>query len=138
MAHVDTSVLIDLVLVHSPWRVWAETVLLEHQAQGELRIDPVVYAEFSIAMPSRDALDVMLDHTGIRLMGTPREALFLAGRAHRDYRARGGQRAAILPDFIVGAHAWVGDGVLITRDPRRFQRAFPRLKLVHPSGAEQG
>lgn len=136
MAHVDTSVLIDLVLLNSPWRVWAETVLLEHQAQGELRIDPVVYAEFSIALPSREALDAMLDHTGIRLMVTPREALFLAGRAHRDYRARGGQRVAILPDFVVGAHAWVDDGVLITRDPRRFQRAFPELKLVHPNNTE--
>lgn len=138
MAHVDTSVLIDLVLVNSPWRVWAETALLEYQALGELRIDPVVYAEFSIVLPSREALDGMLDHTGIRLVVTPREALFQAGRAHRDYRARGGQRVAILPDFIVGAHAWVDDGVLITRDPRRFQRAFPKLKLVHPTDAGQG
>ena len=42
MAHVDTSVLIDLVLLNSPRRVWAETMLLEHQAQGAFRIDPVV------------------------------------------------------------------------------------------------
>jgi predicted nucleic acid-binding protein len=62
----------------------------------------------------------------------PREAAFLAARAHADDRERGGQRQAILPDVLIGAHALVERIPLLTRDARRYRQAFPGLELITP------
>ncbi len=37
----------------------------------------------------------------------PRLALFMAGKAFQQYRAAGGSRSGVLPDFVIGAHAVV-------------------------------
>ena len=63
----------------------------------------------------------------------PREAAFLAARAHADYRERGGKRATIVPDFLIGAHAVIEQVPLLTRDVRRYRQAFPGLKLIAPA-----
>jgi len=71
----------------------------------------------------------------------PREAAFLAARAHAGYRARGGSRQTILPDFLIGAHALIERCALLTRDSRRYRQAFPGLRLITPasrSGASAG
>ncbi|WP_207792133.1 type II toxin-antitoxin system VapC family toxin [Siccirubricoccus phaeus] len=62
----------------------------------------------------------------------PRPALFLAGRAFREYRRRGGSRTGVLPDFFIGAHAAVAGLPLLTRAPRRYRAYFPDLALIAP------
>jgi predicted nucleic acid-binding protein len=62
----------------------------------------------------------------------PWPAAFLAGRAHVDYRRRGGTRTSPLPDFFVGAHAAITGYTLLTRDPTRYRTYFPRLRIVAP------
>jgi len=62
----------------------------------------------------------------------PREALFLAGKAYLSYRRTGGPRTAPLSDFFIGAHAAVSGLVLITRDPERIRKHFPRVRLLCP------
>ena len=61
-----------------------------------------------------------------------RDALFLAGKAFRRYRASGGTRTGVLPDFFIGAHAAVARLPLLTRDPRRYLTYFPDLVLIAP------
>jgi hypothetical protein len=41
----------------------------------------------------------------IYIAPTPRPALFLAGKVFKQYRAAGGVRTGVLPDFFIGAHA---------------------------------
>jgi predicted nucleic acid-binding protein len=48
-------------------------------------------------------------------------ALFLAAKAYRLYRRRGGTRTGVLPDFFIGAHASVLDCVLLTRNPWQYR-----------------
>lgn len=59
-----------------------------------------------------------------------------AGAAQRLYRERGGARAAIIADFLIGAHAAVRGWPLITRDRRRFAGYFPELELIAPEDPE--
>lgn len=68
----------------------------------------------------------------MQLREVPRPALYLAGRAYLQYRQRGGQKASVLPDFFIGAHAAVEGWVLLTRDAARFSTYFPTLEIVAP------
>jgi len=61
-----------------------------------------------------------------------REGGFLAGKCYLAYRRRGGERRSPLPDFYIGAHAAVAGVPLLTRDPKRYQTYFPRLRLITP------
>ena len=54
-------------------------------------------------------------------------------QAHRLYWRRGGTRAIVLPDFLVGAHAAVTGMPLLTRDRRRFDAYFNGLEIVAPT-----
>lgn len=54
------------------------------------------------------------------------------------YRARGGLRRVILPDFLIGAHALIERCPLLTRDARRYRLAFPGLQRITPEDPLQG
>ena len=62
----------------------------------------------------------------------PLAASFLAGHAHAEYRRAGGNRQAILLDFLIGAHAAVTRRPLLTRDPNRVASYIPGAKIVAP------
>ena len=50
----------------------------------------------------------------------------------------GGTRGAILPDFLIGAHAAVTARPLLTRDPRRVATHIPGTTLIAPVGEFAG
>ena len=68
----------------------------------------------------------------IRREDLPWDAAFLAGKAFVRYRRGGGARSSPLPDFFIGAHAAVRGYTVLTRDPRRYRRYFPTLRVVGP------
>ena len=74
-------------------------------------------------LPTNRGVAEALESTTIEEI--PVEASFLAGRAHAEYRRAGGARPAVLPDFLIGAHAAVTGRALLTRDPRRVARYLP-------------
>jgi predicted nucleic acid-binding protein len=53
----------------------------------------------------------------------------LAGATWREYRRRGGSRTRVVADFLVGAHAQVRGGRLLTRDRGFFRRYFKDLRV---------
>ncbi|MGH8117234.1 MAG: type II toxin-antitoxin system VapC family toxin, partial [Rhodanobacteraceae bacterium] len=57
------------------------------------------------------------------------------GKAFRLYRARGGTRASVLPDFFVGAHAAVRGWPVVTRDVARIRGYFSKVALLAPETA---
>jgi predicted nucleic acid-binding protein len=97
-----------------------------------LVINPVIYAEVSLAYASVEDLDTGLASAGLEVVEIPRPALFLAAAAFRLYRRRGGTRTSVLPDFFIGAHAAVEGMTLITRDLRR-RGWFPTVQVIAPA-----
>ncbi len=93
----------------------------------------MIYAELSVALPTVEALDAVVQRGGFQVLRIPREALFLAGKAFIAYRRSGGVKTGVLPDFFIGAHAAVADVALLTRDARRYRTHFPTVELISPT-----
>ena len=79
-----------------------------------------------------EALEAVLEETGIAVAPMPRTALFLACKSFQHYRAAGGMRTGVLPDFFIGAHAAVTGNRLLSRDAQRYRTYFPTIELVTP------
>lgn len=133
MLIVDTNVLVDVLEDDPAWADWSLRQLRAQAQVHELMINPVIYAELSLAFDSVDALDRALDGMGLAVQDVPRPALFLAARAFVAYRRAGGTRANVLADFFIGAHAAVLGCGILTRDARRYRSYFPRVELVTPT-----
>ncbi|MBS1870021.1 MAG: type II toxin-antitoxin system VapC family toxin [Actinobacteria bacterium] len=128
---VDSSVLLDVFTEDRRWLPWSEEQLVAAAQRGALVLNAVVLAEvaprFSRIEGLRDALPPMA-----LLEEIPTEASFLAGHAHAAYRRAGGSRQAVLPEFLIGAHAAVTGRPLLTRDPRRVANYIPGTELISP------
>jgi len=131
-ALVDTNVLFDVLYDDPVWAEWSTRQLEAAALRGDLAINDIVYAELSVRFETIEALDDTMEGMGLVIAPTPRSALFMAGKVFERYRARGGVRTSILPDFIIGAHATVLGVPLLSRDTRRYRTCFPRLELVSP------
>ena len=129
---VDSNILIDVVDPRSPWRRWSERRIADIACSHSLVINPVVFGEISVNLAAiEDVYDFLGD--SFRVEDIPLDAAFAAGKAFYRYRRRGGARHAILPDFLIGAHAAVAGYRLLTRDAKRFRSYFPRLELIAPT-----
>ena len=135
MLLVDTNVLVDVVTNDPQWVEWSQHQLERQALQARLIVNPVVYAELSIGFRRIEEVERILNTIGVEVEEIPRLALFLAGKAFQSYRARGGRKAGVLPDFFIGAHAVAEDIGLLTRDTRRYRSCFPTIKLVTPGDA---
>ena len=132
MIFVDTNVLLDVVTRDPVWADWSKRELEAAALRERLAINPVVYAELSAGFTTIEQVEEVLGLVGITVVQMSRPALFMAGRAFRDYRRRGGTKAGVLPDFFIGAHAAVLAVPLITRDAARYRSYFPTVELVAP------
>ncbi len=132
MTLVDTNVLIDILSADPTWSAWSLGQLLRRSNEGALLINEVIYAEMSTRIETETELDDIIADLSVALERTPKHALFLAGKAFKQYRAAGGTRTGVLPDFFIGAHAEVGGLTILTRDARRYAQYFPDVKLVAP------
>lgn len=129
---VDTNVLLDLFTNDPVWSDWSVKALESASETGPLLINDVVYAELSVRFATATALDAVIEEAGLVLASIPRAGLFLAAKAFQAYRAAGGSRTGVLPDFFIGGHA-AADGIpLLTRDVGRYRTYFPQITLIAP------
>jgi predicted nucleic acid-binding protein len=130
---VDTNVLLDLVTDDPLWAKWSQEQLDLAAVRDELAINDIVYAELSVGYGRVAELDAMIRESGLVSAAIPRAALFLAGKAFRQYRSAGGIKTGVLPDFFLGAHAVISQSALITRDAARYRTYFPGIMLIAPN-----
>jgi len=130
---VDTSVVIPLIEMESNHHLACrESVERALANNGPIVVSDIVYVEMSVAMKTKADADAVIARFGFVRCGYSDEALYRASEAFRVYRANGGPREHLLPDFLVGALADVEAEELLTRDPARIRTYFPRVSMIHP------
>ena len=130
---VDTNVLVDVLGdEEEEWFDWSQAMLSEAAHNGIVAINPIIYAEVSIVYDRIEDVEEALPEKFYRRLALPLDAAFLAGKAFKQYRRRGGKRTTTLPDFFIGAHALVEGMTLLTRDGKRYRQYFPKLKVIAP------
>lgn len=132
MVLVDSSVLLDIFTGDPIWKQWSVTALRDARVAGFAGINPLIYAEISLAFDSVSELERELDALLLERLQLPFDAGFGAGRAFLKYRRAGGTRSSPMPDFYIGAHAAFEGLTLLTRDARRYRTYFPSVTLISP------
>ena len=132
MVLVDSNVILDVVTEDPHWSLWSRQHLKGALDAGPVVINVIVYGEIAFSCERIEVVDEILPAHLYDYRSIPREAAFLAARAHAEYRSRGGSRQSILPDFLIGAHALVERLPLLTRDERSYRQAFPGLPADRP------
>jgi predicted nucleic acid-binding protein len=115
----------------------AASLLGRAAREGGMVICGPVYAEL-LAHPKATErfVDEFLTATRVEVDFVLEESVWreaarrFAAYARRRRRSRGGQPKRLLVDFLIGAHAFLRADRLLTLDPDRYVRDFPRLRLI--------
>lgn len=132
---VDSSVLLDVFTDDPEWGDWSQAHLTRAAQRGALILNAVVLAEIAPCFERVETLRASLPSMAV-IEEIPLAAAFLAGHAHAGYRRSSGPREAILPNFLIGAHAAVTGRPLLTRDPRRVASHIPGANVIAPTGRD--
>ena len=129
---VDSCILLDLFTDDPCWGDWSQEILEQYSQTNSLYINAMVYTEVSIGFNEIEEVEESLSALSIKVVETPKEALFLAGKVFLQYRKNKGTKTSPLPDFFIGSHVAVSGFDLITRDLGKYRTYFPQIKLIHP------
>ena len=130
MILVDTSVIADIFTRDPEWFEWSSAQINHWAEEGPLFYNAIIFAELAVKFDTQRELENRL--SAFTHLPLPLNAAFQAGKAFEKYRRSGGKKPRPLPDFFIGAHAYVAHLPLLTRDPRRVRRFFPSIQLVVP------
>lgn len=127
---VDSSILLDVLTDDPSQRTDSLAALREARQVGSLLICPVVWSEVRAFFSEPGAMHGAFVDAGLTFDPFDRDCADLAGAMWREYRASGGKRTRLIADFLIGAHAQVRGGRLLTRDRGFFRRYFTDLQIL--------
>jgi predicted nucleic acid-binding protein len=149
---VDTNILLDILTKSPDHWISSTSKVRDALREGEVIVGEVVFAELSPGLADEDEVRSFIEELGIAYRPSRFEALHRAGAAFRAYLQRRifrcqtcgvpvevacsdcgtlvTGRQHIVADFMVGAHALVHAGRLVTRDRGYYGTYFPELKLL--------
>jgi hypothetical protein len=132
MIAVDSSVLLDVISNDATFADASANALAAAGEIDDVVVCDAVMAEIcAYAEPMENALEAMAEF-GIRLLPTTEQATMRAGAMYRRFRQRGGGRERLIADFLIGAHAMLQTGTLITRDAGFHRDYFKGLRIINP------
>ncbi|CAN5797301.1 type II toxin-antitoxin system VapC family toxin [soil metagenome] len=140
MTAVDTNVFVGLLAGTEDEAEVAQRALEKAVAEGPLLLCPAVYAEL-LAMPgmSEGELDTFVDANDLTVEWVLQSEVWrAAGRAYAAYATRRRKQKGdkgprrILADFVIGAHATLTAGKLLTLDPNLYRANFVGLEIIVP------
>jgi hypothetical protein len=79
---VDSNVLLDITTGNPVWADWSQRQLDDVWRDGQVVVNPIIYAEMSLNFAGVEALDSHLLTLGPAVLEIPRAALFLAARVY--------------------------------------------------------
>jgi predicted nucleic acid-binding protein len=129
---VDSNIILDIFNGDPNWKLWSMRQIMASADQGDVFVNPIIYAEIASGFAVQHELASFLKSVGIDLVELPWEAAFSAGHAHSKYRRNGGARERTLPDFMIGSHAMIKQLRLVTRDVQPYRTYFPQLDIIAP------
>ena len=130
---IDSCVLLDIFTNDPVFSDWSENILDIYSQTNSLYINSIVYSEISIGFKKIETLEKILTAMNVKVLGIPREALFLAGKVFLQYKKNKGHRKSPLPGFYIASQATVMNLDLITRDKAMYKTYLPHLNLICPS-----
>jgi predicted nucleic acid-binding protein len=99
---VDTNILIDIASGNPRWADGSRKSLAVARKRGPLLTNIAVYAEFAIGFASQSKCDLEFARFDLTYSELTKPTAFRAVQAFRLYRAAGGARTNVLPDFLIG------------------------------------
>ncbi len=150
---VDTNILFDILLPDPQYMKKSLELLKLHGKKHRIIFSETVYAELASQFIDEKSLNAFISDTEICLVNSSPEALWRAARAWKNYTQNRGSnflcpkcsksmgincsdcgaaiisRQHIISDFLIGGHALVHAGTLLTRDRGYYNRYFPELKI---------
>lgn len=133
MIAVDSSVLIDVATNDPAFADASFEALRDAISRDDVVICDAVVAELCAAVDQVEITLEAITDLGIRFSPVNEQAAIRAGIMQRRYRDRGGKRERVISDFLVGAHALLQSGTLVTRDQGFFRDYFKGLKIINPA-----
>jgi hypothetical protein len=152
---VDTNIILDVLIPGEPFGESSKKLLDHHLSKGKLIICEIVFAELAAEFPSEEELTLFLTDTGMRLVYSNENSLFLAGSRWTKYARKGAKnwltcgkcghafeatcpqckavltkRLHVLADFLIGAHALVQADCILSRDLGVYKTYFDDLQVI--------
>ena len=133
---VDSSVLLDVLTGDPNFGEASREALRQAYSAGALVACDIVWGEVRAHFPEIATFRRTLATLGVVYEPLRPEAAELAGERWREYCLairRKRDRARLVADFLIGAHAQIQTEALLSRDRGFFRSYFPSLRLIDPS-----
>jgi predicted nucleic acid-binding protein len=129
---LDSSILLDVLTANPRFDNSAEQLLRRSSAEGRLIIGECVTAEILPVFKTKDDFPNFLRDWQIDFVPSSQESSVLAGEHFAKHLQRGGKGGRVLPDFLIGAHAFLHADRLLARDRGFYRDYFTKLKVIGP------
>ena len=133
MIAIDSSVLIDVCTQDPVYAQPSYEALRDAVSRDDVVFCDAVVAEVCATVDAVEATLEAMTALGIRYLPIAEQAAIRAGIMQRRYRDRGGKRERVISDFLVGSHALMQCGTLLTRDAGFYRDYFKGLKIINPA-----
>ena len=125
---LDSNVLLDIITADAKWLNWSTEQFIRAASEGQVLINPIIYAELAPAFDSQAAPDRWLRPSLFNRLRLPYEAGYSVGQAFVAYRQRGGSKTSPLPDFYKNHSPSRAESGMIPRSCSRIRHLIETTK----------